>query len=97
MKTIVGIILALLMGAVQAQEVLKGKTPIATATCPVDKQYVMGKDKPDRRPCILFVDMAAADEKGWVLIFDKSDEPAAILEISEKEQKVVWRKGQVSL
>ena len=102
------LITLLLLGVwtvVSAQEVptvLKGKTPFATATCPVDKHYVMGKDKPLKRPCILFMDIATEEMVGYALIFDERQVAQAVIEVDfsnadNPKQKVVWRKGQVSL
>ena len=101
MKRVHWFFLALLLlgvwTAVSAQEVptvLKGKFPIATAVCPVDKHFAMGKGKPNKVPCILFTD-GVDENKGWVLIFDKKgQQPQVVIEIDPERQKIVWRKGR---
>ena len=101
-KLLIVFCLLLLLGVAveaSAQEVLKGKIPVATATCQVDGKYTMGKDKPNTRPCILFSD--GDEDRGWVLIFDQYSDPAAVVELEPDKgvdgQRIVWRKGQVSL
>lgn len=97
------LITLLLLGVsqcIKAQDILKGKTPFATATCPVDKHYVMGKDKPLKRPCILFMDIATEEMVGYALIFDERQVAQAVIEVDfsnadNPKQKVVWRKGQI--
>jgi len=98
--------LLLLLGVtveVFAQEILKGKVPIATATCNVDMLYVMGKDKPLVRPCVLYIDVTNDEMVGYMLIYDDNGfEPQVVVEadftdLNDLKQKVVWRKGEVSL
>ena len=91
------LVLALLAGSVQSQEILKGKVPIAEATCHVDKNFVMAKGNPIAVPCVLFVDMAS-DEDGWVLIV-QNGKPLVVIHINPatKSQEIVWVRGQTSL
>lgn len=97
-KLLIVFALLLLLGVaveVSAQEILKGKLPVATAMCSVDKNFVMKKGNPIERECILFV---SEDEKGYVLIFDQYGKPAVVVELIVPDgQRIVWRVGQMSL
>jgi len=98
--------LLLLLGvAVEAfaQEILQEKVPIATAICRMDASYVLGKDKPLVRSCVLFVDPTTDDLLGYMLIYNEyGDKRQVIVEVDfanteNLKQKIVWRAGEVAL